>query len=149
MFLTVKAEKVNSNWSLTRRLMMRLIKAWAAKLEEVALPSVFGFLPNSPRNLLHEHNLALEFDGPQSNIDALTQIDTNVGLLIEEINLKVSSIQTQVTLRAGSEETTLILSRRETHALLEMLFVKSKHAGWLNAVTFPDWLNRRNSSKPK
>lgn len=149
MLLSVNTEKVNLNWWLTRKLMLRFIKAWAVRLEEVALPSVSGFLPNVPRNLQQEHSLALEFDGPQPKTDAPNLSKINAGLLIEEINLKVSSIQTQVSLRGEGKETILKLSRRETHALLEMLFVKSQHAGWLNAVTFPDWLNGHKSSKPE
>ncbi len=141
MLLTVNTEKLDLNWWLTRNLMLRFIKAWAAKLEEVALPSVSGFLPNVPRNLQQEHSLALEFDGPQPKTDKPIFNKSNAGLLIEEINLKVNGIQTQVSLRGEGKETTLKLSRRETHAFLEMLFVKSQYAGWLNAVTFPEWLN--------
>ena len=149
MLLTVNAEKYKLNWWLTRKLMLRLIKVWVEKLEEVALPSVPSFLPELPRNLQQEHSLALEFDGPQPKTDITPQINAKVGLLIEEINLKVSSLQTYVSLRGGGEETTLKLSRRETHALLEMLFVKSKHVGWLKTVIFPYWLNSHNASKPQ
>jgi hypothetical protein len=149
MLLTVNAEKYKLNWWLTRKLMLRLIKVWVEKLEEVALPSVPSFLPDFPRNLQQEHILALEFDGPQPKTDTPPQINAKDGLLIEKINLRVSSLQTHVSLRGVGEETTLKLSRRETHALLEMLFVKSKHAGWLKTVTFPYWLTSHNVSTPQ
>ncbi len=145
MLLKIVAAKVDLSWLLTRKLMLRLLKVWTAKLEEVALPSMGDFLPNAPRNLEQEHSLALEFDGPQPKNELAPALSINGAHLLLEINLKLNSIQTQLTLRGVSQETSLNFSRRETHAFIEMLFMKSKQAGWLVAASFPDWLTGQQS----
>ena len=146
MLLKIVAAKVDMSWLLTRKLLLRLLKVWTAKLEEVALPSMGDYLPNAPRNLEQEHSLALEFDGPHPKNESSPVLNLGGAHLLLEINLKLNSIQTQLTLRGESQETTLSLSRRETHAFIEMLFVKSKHAGWLVAASFPDWLTGQQST---
>lgn len=145
MLLKIVAAKVDVSWLLTRKLLLRLLKVWTAKLEEVALPSMGDFLPNAPRNLEQEHSLALEFDGPQPKNESAPALNINDAHLLLEINLKLNSIQTQLTLRGVSQETSLNFSRRETHAFIEMLYMKSKQAGWLVAATFPDWLTGQQS----
>ena len=146
MLLKIAAAKVDMSWLLTRKLLLRLLKVWTAKLEEVALPSMGDYLPNAPRNLEQEHSLALEFDGPHPKNESSPILNFGDANLLLEINLKLSSIQTQLTLKGASQETTLSLSRRETHAFIEMLFVKSKHAGWLVAASFPEWLTGQQST---
>ena len=145
MLLKIFTAKVDVSWLITRKLLLRLLKVWTAKLEEVALPSMAEYLPSAPRNLEQEHSLALEFDGPQPKNESIPIVNLGGAHLLLEINLKLSSIQTQLTLRSATQETTLSLSRRETHAFIEMLFVKSKHAGWLVTASFPDWLTGQQS----
>jgi hypothetical protein len=146
MLLKIVTAKVDVSWLLNRKLLLRLLKVWTAKMEEVSLPSMGGYLPNTPRNLEQEHSLALEFDGPQPKNESFPVFNLSYAHLLLEINLKLTSIQTQLTLRGSSQEITLSLSRRETHAFIEMLFVKSKHAGWLVGASFPKWLTGRESS---
>ena len=140
MLLKIVTAKVDVSWLLTRKLLLRLLKALTSKLEEVALPSMGDFLPHAPRNLEQEHSLALEFDGPQPKNESVPALNLGAAHMLIEINMKLNSIQTQLTLRGASQETTLSLSRRETHAFIEMLFVKSKNAGWLVTASFPEWL---------
>lgn len=146
MLIKIVAAKVDVTWLLTRKLLLRLLKVWTAKLEEVALPSISDFLPNAPRNLVLEHSLALEFDGPQPKNESAPILSINGAHLLLEINLKLNSIQTHLTLRGVSQEISLSFSRRETHAFIEMLFNKSKQAGWLVAASFPDWLTGHHST---
>ena len=147
MLLKIIAAKVDVSWLMTRKLLLRLVQAWTAKLEEVALPSMIDYLPSTPRNLEQEHSLALEFDGPQTKNESSPKFDASTAHLLLEINLKLNSIQTQLTLKGASQETKLIFSRRETHAFIEMLYVKSKQAGWFGAGSFPEWLTGNQSSK--
>jgi hypothetical protein len=146
MILKIVEVKADASWLLTRNLLLRLLKVWTTKLEEVALPSIGDFIPNVPRNLGQEHSLALEFDGPHPKNETSSILNFGDAHLLLEINLKLSSIQTQLTLKGASQETTLSLSRRETHAFIEMLFVKSKRAGWLVAASFPEWLTGQQST---
>ena len=145
MLLKIVAAKVDVSWLLTRKLLLRLLEVWTSKLEEVSLPSMSNYLPSAPRNLEQEHSLALEFDGPHPKNESASALNLSSAHLLLEINLKLSSIQTQLTLRGGSQETSLSLSRRETHAFIEMLFVKSRHASWLVAASFPEWLTCQQS----
>jgi len=140
MLLKIVAAKVDVSWLLTRKLLLWLLKVWTAKLEEVALPSMCDLFPNIPRNLEQEHSLALEFDGPQPKNESAPALNVSGAHLLLEINLKLDSIQTKLTLKGSSQETSLNFSRRETHAFIEMLFIKSKQSGWLVAASFPDWL---------
>jgi hypothetical protein len=146
MLLKIVTAKVDVSWLLTRKLLLRLLEVWTSKLEEVSLPSVSNYLPSAPRNLEQEHRLALEFDGPHPKGESPSALNLSSAHMLLEINLKLSTIQTQLTLRGGSLETNLSLSRRETHAFIEMLFVKSKHASWLMAASFPEWLTVHKSS---
>ncbi len=140
MHLTFTSELRTNSWWLSRRLLLRLLNVWTEKLEQIALPDISGIFDPAHRNMADEHNLALEFDGPQPKISP-----TRSGLqgeLITTIDLTVSSIQTRLTLRGANKKMTLSLSRRETHAFIEMLFLKSKNAGWLKTVKYPIWLDK-------
>lgn len=145
MLLKIVAANVDVSWLITKKLLLRLLKVWTSKLEEVSLPSMCDYLPSVPRNLEQEHNLALEFDGPHPKNESASTLNLSGAHLLLEINFKLSSIQTQLALRGGYQETILSLSRRETHAFIEMLFVKSKHASWLVAASFPEWLTGQKS----
>lgn len=140
MHLTVSSKLKVDSWWLSRRLLLRLLSVWTDKLEQVALPDIPGILDTTHRNIADEHNLALEFDGPKFKCN-----QTNVSLqgeLLTAVDLTVNSIQSQITLRGENKKMTFSLSRRETHAFIEMLFLKSKSAGWLKIVNYPIWLDK-------
>ena len=140
MQLTITSELKANSWWLSRRLLLRLLNVWTEKLEQIALPDIPGIFDAAHRNMADEHNLALEFDGPKPKSNP-TRSDRQ-GELLTAIDLTVSSIQTRLTLRGANKEMTLSLSRRETHAFIEMLFLKSKSAGWLKTVKYPTWLDK-------
>lgn len=140
MHITVTSELKGNSWWLSRRLLLRLLTVWTEKLEQIALPNIPGIFDATHRNIASEHSLALEFDGPKpksSPTRGWSQAD-----LLTAIDLTVSSIQTRLTFRGVRNEMTLSLSRRETHAFIEMLFLKSKSAGWLKTAQYPKWLDK-------
>lgn len=125
-----------SGWLITRGLLIKLVSAWVDKLQKVELPDV-GFSLGD-RDIGQEHALSLEFDGPTTT---QKKPDTQVkSRLLQEVTLTVDSVGVKLVLRGESVETNLILTRKESHLVLEMLANKAKVAGWLSEVVWPNWL---------
>ena len=123
-------------WLITRSLLLKLIPALVEKLQSVDLPAVGFSLGN--RDIEQEHALSLEFDGPTAS----QQIPTSEvkPLLLQEITLSVDAVGTKFVLRGDGVETSMILTRKESHLVLEMLANKAKAVNWLGEVVLPSWL---------
>ena len=140
--LTVRNEHARVDWWLTRRFVMQLLPAWLKQIEHVALPQV-PFLPPVPRNVAQEHALSLEFDGPRQHRPAAAEAVTP--LLTNEISLKVAAATCDLVIRHPSAQTEIQLTRKEAHAVLELLAQQARHAGWLSVPAgdaWPTWLGQ-------
>jgi len=126
------------NWWLTRRITLRLIKAWAEKLELVGLPKIDAYNQNYPRDISLEHKLSLEFDGPKPKKE--TRKTVQVIHLVEEINISVSSLGCQLQFKSKNKDASFNITRMQSHAILEMLSSVVKKAQWLDKVEWPKWL---------
>lgn len=126
------------SWWLTRRVTLRLIKAWADKLEQIGLPKIDALPHLPPRDIGLEHNLSLEFDGPKSKKAPF--VIGHVVHLVEEIDITVSSIGCQLHLKSKTKDTRFSLTRMQSHAILEMLSNVVKRAKWLEQIDWPKWL---------
>jgi hypothetical protein len=124
------------NWMVTRNLLLKLLPAWLEKLQSIDLPSVG--IPMGPRDLGQEHALSLEFDGPQAANLSSTQVSADT--LLFEIKLTVDALGAKLHLMGQGREGQLVLTRKESHALLEMLAQKARFVGWLDSVKLPHWL---------
>ncbi len=129
-------------WWLTRRITLPWVHTWLARLNEVALPQWSVPALNAPRNLATEHALALEFDGPTRR-PCLPLLATPAGSLLSEVTLSVGSTGTQLQLMSTEGQRLLLdLTRKESHACLELLARRCRRAGWCNGVAadWPQWL---------
>ena len=99
------------NWWLTRKLSLNLLIGLAEKLQEIALPQVNFYTSKIARNILQEHTLALEFDGPLVQKKSKKILNTTKVQLIQEINLKLNSVRTTLKLRGAFRESSLNISR--------------------------------------
>jgi hypothetical protein len=125
-----------SDWLITRSLLLKLVPAWLDKLESVELPKV-GFSLGS-RDIGQEHALSLEFDGPTTSLQKVIQgVKTR---LVHEVTLTVDPTGVKLILRGDGAETNLTLTRKESHLVLEMIAKKAREAQWLNEVVWPSWL---------
>lgn len=125
-----------SDWLITRSLLLKLVPAWLDKLESVELPKVGFSLGN--RDIGQEHALSLEFDGPTSSQKKVAQgVKTR---LVHEVTLTVDPTGVKLILRGEGAETNLTLTRKESHLVLEMIAKKAREADWLNEVVWPSWL---------
>ena len=124
------------DWWITRRLLLRWVGAWVARLEAVNLPVVPCL--SLARNLSQEHALAIEFDGPKPGRPNTAAPARE--LLLQAVNIRVQPSATVLVLRATGFSQTLELTRQESHALLEMLAHHARSSGWLALPTWPDWL---------
>lgn len=123
-------------WLITRSLLFKLVNAWIDKLQKVELPDV-GFSLGE-RDIGQEHALSLEFDGPTTTQKTSeTQVKSR---LLQEVTLTVDSVGAKLVLRGDGVETNLILTRKESHLMLEMLANKARAANWLSEVKWPNWL---------
>jgi hypothetical protein len=139
LLLTIKKNGEFSDWWLTRRLTSALVGAWIEKLELIGLPELtLAQLQSSQRNLPQEHALSLEFDGPQIKKPKIATPQNP--MLIKEITISVTKIDCAIVLKAECKSTQLNLTRKEAHACLEMIASKSKQAGWLITLHWPNWL---------
>lgn len=126
----------NSHWLITRSLLLKLVPVWLKKLHSVDLPNV-GFSLGD-RDIGQEHALSLEFDGPTtSQQKALPEINAR---LVHEITLTVDPTGVKLVMRGEGAETNLVLTRKESHLVLEMLAKKAREAQWLSEVAWPSWL---------
>ena len=125
-----------SDWLITRRMLIRLISAWVQKLQEVDLLDV-GFSLGK-RDVGMEHELSLEFDAPQA-----TNYKPEVvaeGVLLQEITMIVDETSTQVVLKGEGKQSTLNLTRKESHMVLELLASKARSVQWVDESMWPKWL---------
>lgn len=134
------------DWWLTRRMLLAWVSAWLAQLQAVDLPPVAGL--SLARDLGTEHRLSLEFDGPvttppepESEPDPHNSKPPKTWLL-HEVTITVQPTGCVVLLKAKNQEMALQLdlTRKEAHAVLEMLALKARNVGWLEKPLWPDWL---------
>jgi hypothetical protein len=130
-------------WLFTRSLLIKLINAWIDKLQKVELPDV-GFSLGD-RDIGQEHALSLEFDGPTTTQKKPETMVNN--RLLQEVALTVESVGAKLVLRGDGVETNLVLTRKESHLVLEMLANKARAVGWLNEVDWPSWLGSTQTNK--
>jgi hypothetical protein len=139
--LSLRGAEVRTHWWLTRRMTLGLLKGWLAKLDEVPLPSwehAPWQAPSTQRDLAQEHALSLEFDGPALTPKMVLPTD---GLhLVDTVNITVTPTECRLQLVAANENCQLVLTRKETHTLVEAMALQVRKAGWLQALTLPDWL---------
>ena len=138
LLLSLRKNSEQAHWWLTRRLSTALVAALADKLEKVGLPSLPFQRKVPERDLSQEHALSLEFDGPQTKKAANAPAE-NV-LLMHEVTLTVTELECTLILKSQTKHSQMSLTRKETHALLEMLASKARHAGWLEHTHWPVWL---------
>ena len=126
----------NAHWLITRSMLLKLVPAWLEKLHSVDLPNV-GFSLGD-RNIGQEHALSLEYDGPTTSQQNPPQ-ELNARL-VHEITLTVEPTGVKLVMRGECAETNLVLTRKESHLVLEMLAKKAREAQWLSEVVWPSWL---------
>jgi hypothetical protein len=117
-------------------LLLKLVAAWLEKLQSIDLPSVGFSLGN--RDIGQEHALSLEFDTPTTSL--LKQESEEQTRLVQEVTLSVDSVGGKLIIRVDCGETSLTLTRKESHLVLEMLARKARAVNWLNEVPWPSWL---------
>jgi len=137
MRLTLRGK---ATWLLTRSLLLRLVSAWLQRLEATDLPDVGMRL--GARNLEQEHALSLEFDGPQPLAEPAGAAAEPEGALLLQAHLTVDALGASLELQGQTLQTSLSLTRKESHLLLEMLAHKARTVGWLAGVDWPEWLGR-------
>jgi hypothetical protein len=133
MCLSIRGQ---GGWLITRSLLLKLVAAWLEKLQSIDLPPV-GFSLGD-RDIGQEHALSLEFDAPTSS--HLKQEPEAQNRLMQEVTLSVDSVGAQLIIRGDVAETSLTLTRKESHLVLEMLASKARAVNWLNEVQWPSWL---------
>ena len=126
----------HSDWLITRNLLIKIVAAWVEKIESIELPNIG--VPLGQRDVVQEHTLSLEFDGP-TNTKKPSELPSSAHLLIE-VTLTVDAMSTQFVLRSAGKEAQLTLTRKESHVVLEMLAQKARVVGWLAPVNWPHWL---------
>jgi len=124
-------------WLITRCMLINLVSTWLRKLEQIDLPDVGIAL--GQRDVAQEHALSLEFDGPKNQTQALHP-SALASRLLYEVTLTVDAFGTQLHLSGQGQGNTMRLTRKESHALLEMLTTKARAAKWTDAVDWPDSL---------
>ena len=144
VLLTLYKENIRLDWWLTRRMAVALVSAWIEKLELIGFPQIeIAQFQNPERNLPQEHELSLEFDGPKSK--KLNSKSTQNTELIKEVTISVSQVECALLIKAENRSTQLNLTRKESHALLEMISSKARHAGWIEIPNWPNWLGGNKS----
>jgi hypothetical protein len=133
MCLSIRGQ---GGWLITRSLLLKLVAAWLEKLQSIDLPPV-GFSLGD-RDIGQEHALSLEFDAPTTSL--LKQESEVQNRLIQEVTLSVDSVGAKLIIRGDGAETSLTLTRKESHLVLEMLASKARAVNWLNEVQWPSWL---------
>lgn len=142
-----------SEWWLTRRVALRLLQAWANKLEAVPLPPqpVTPWTPaGGPGTLAQQHALLMDAEAPRVErarpITAAAPADGT--RLVHTVKLAVSQTGCQLSLVAPSNSVQLRLSRQQAHTLLEALAHAVHQGGWLEANGMPDWLGYAETAPP-
>jgi hypothetical protein len=139
--LSLRSPEVSTHWWLTRRMTLGMLKGWLAKLDEVPLPTWSDApwqAPSAQRDLAQEHALSLEFDGPALREKLNLPVE---GMhLVDTANITVTPTECRLQLVAGSENCQLVLTRKESHTLVEAMALQVRQAGWLRALALPEWL---------
>ena len=123
---------------LSRRILLAWINGWLRQLDAVNLPQVAGV--DLPRDLGAEHRLSLEFDGPVSAPEVLHTIPPRSEWLRETLSLTVQATGSVLTLNGQGNQMSFELTRKESHAVLDMLAAKARVVGWLDTPQWPVWL---------
>lgn len=146
LHLRIAAGEQHSHWWLTRRITLRLLTAWLGKLNEVAPPtlSLPWMRQSAERNLHEEHELSLEFDALRHE-PKLAQMGDSAGL-VSSIQLNVTPTDTSLSLMASGSQTSVALTRKESHALVEALGLQARKAEWLQGLALPDWIGRSDAA---
>lgn len=132
-----------SNWLITRSLLIKLVNFWIDKLQKIELLNV-GFSLGE-RDIHQEHTLSLEFDAPTSK---QKKLNTNVkSRLLKEVSLSVDSLGSKLIFSSDGANTTITLTRKESHLMLEMLANKARATNWLDEVVWPNWLGSSQAAK--
>ena len=134
MRFSVKGEV---DWLFTRSLLLKVVAAWAKRLEEVGLPDVG--LPLGERNLRLEHELSLEFDGPTNSTRAMSI--SKCMNLVRLVNITVDALGSKLEIQIDAVTTTLVLTLKESHIILELFARKVNSARWNKSVAWPEWLS--------
>jgi len=130
-----------SEWLFNRNLLLKLVQAWLEKLEKIDLPRVD--IPLGQRDLEQEHRLSIEFDAPK-NLEYIPARKTEEKLL-EEVTLSVNAIGTQLVLKCHDTQTSLSLTRKESHMVLELFARKVREVQWIDSPKWPQWLGTGES----
>jgi hypothetical protein len=123
-------------WIITRGLLLKLVKVWPKKLQGVDLLSVGCSLGD--RNICQGHALSPEFDAPTTTQQTpKSEVEAR---LFQEVTLSVNAAGANLVMRGDSVETSFIVTRKESHLVLEMLAYKAKALKWIGEVQLPSWL---------
>jgi hypothetical protein len=136
--LTVRYPDAQVSWWLTRRLTLQWVTGWLEKLGAVALPELP--LPGLalPRDLAMEHGLSLEVDGPQPGGPPPPPPE-QVGML-EAVTMQVTALSSVLRLSGSGRSVQGELTRKDSHAVIELLARQCRQAGWLDRPDWPPWL---------
>ena len=138
MLLSLRLAGSRVDWWLTRRMTLTLVQAWIGRVQSVGLPIVpLAHLGGESRDVAAEHLLSLEFDGPRDAGQPQAHLEPT---LIQTASISVSQLDSTLTLIAGGKSSQIKLTRRESHAFLEMITSNAIGAGWMKAPDLPDWL---------
>jgi len=127
-------------------MLLAWVHAWLLKLQDVDLPSIHGV--HLQRDLGTEHRLSLEFDGPTpANPTGPNHPPTpSKEHLLQELTLTVQPTDCTVILKTEGLQQSFELTRKESHAVLEMLAAKARAIGWLEQPSWPGWLGSHDGS---
>ncbi len=139
VLITFFKDRDRVDWWLTRRMGIALVNAWIEKLEVIGFPQIaVAQLQKSDRNLPLEHELSLEFDGPK--LKKVKTYPSQNTALIQEVFISVSLVDCVLLFKAIGKSTQLSLTRKESHAFLEMIASKAREANWVDIPDWPNWL---------
>ena len=125
-----------SDWYITRSLLLKLVGAWIEKLHGIDLPDVGISL--GQRDIGQEHALSLEFDAPTTS--HVPHVSTIEARLLQGVSLTVDAFGAKLLLNGQGIQTQMSLKRKESHLVLEMFAKKAKAVGWTDGVFWPKWL---------
>lgn len=140
LLLKLRDAEQQVSWWLTRRITLRLLKAWLTKLQEVAPPTIdMPWMPQlNHRKLNEEHALSLEFDAIRQE---RTRDDGRAVVgLVTSVNLAVTSTDSRLTFVAAGSKASVTLTRMESHAMVEALALHARQSQWLNGWKLPAWV---------
>jgi hypothetical protein len=142
LHLRIASDGRPSHWWLTRRVALNLLRAWLARLEEVAPPRLeLPWMPQTAqRELRQEHELSVDLDDLRR--EPKRQVVDDAAQLVSTVRLQVTSMETKLTLMAGQNMTSLSLTRKESHAMVEVLGLQARQAQWLKGMSLPEWIGR-------